>query len=49
MSDDTWKGVEGRRALKAKQEAAMTRKQMLAATNVYSKTNHVVKRSCRRV
>ena len=48
MSDDTWKRVEGRRALKAKQEAAMTTKQMLATTNIYSKTNHVAKRSCRR-
>ena len=48
MSEDTWKLVEERRALKAKLEAAKTRKQKLAATNMYNKKNHEVKRSCRR-
>ena len=33
MSEDTWKLVEERRALKAKVEAAKTRRQKLAATN----------------
>lgn len=47
MSKDTWKRFEERRALKAKVQAAKTRKQ-LAATNMYNKNNREVKRSCRR-
>ena len=47
-SEDTWKHDEERRALKAKLEAAKTRKQNLAASNMYNKKNHEVKRSCRR-
>ena len=48
MGEDTWKLVEERRALKAKLEAANTRKQKLAATIMYNKKNHEVKRSGRR-
>ena len=48
MGEDTWKLVEERRALKAKLEAANTRKQKLATTIMYNKNNHEVKRSCRR-
>ena len=48
MSEDTsWKLVEGRRARTAKLEAAKTRKQKLAATNMYNKKIHEIKRSCR--
>ena len=48
MSEDTWKLVEERLALKAKLEAAKTTKQKLAATNMYNKKNQEVKRRCRR-
>ena len=37
MSEDTWKLVEERRARTAKLAAAKTRKQNLAATNMYKK------------
>ena len=47
MSEDTWKLVDERRARTAKQEAAKTRKLKLAATNMYNKKNHEIKRSCR--
>ena len=48
MNEDTWKLVEERRALKAKVEAAKTRKHKLVATNIYYKKTHEVKRSSRR-
>ena len=48
MSEDTWKLVKERHALKAKLEAAKTRKQGLAATKIYNKTIREVKKSCRR-
>ena len=48
MTKDIWKLVEESRALKAKLVAAKTRKQKLAATIMYNKKNHEVKRSCRR-
>ena len=48
MSEDTWKHVEKRRALKGKLGTAKSRKQKMAAANMYNKKNHKVKRSCRR-
>ena len=48
ISEDTWKRVKERHALKAKLEAAKTRKQRLAATNIYNKMIREVKKSCRR-
>ena len=39
MSKDTWKLVEERCVLKVKLEAVKTRKQKLAATNMYNKKN----------
>ena len=46
--NDTWKHVEERSALRAKLEASKTRKQRLAAANMYNKKNHKAKRSYRR-
>lgn len=37
MSEDTWKHVEKRRALKGKLGTAKSRKQKMAAANMYNK------------
>ena len=48
MSENNWRLAEERRVLKAKLEAAKTRRHKLAAVERYNEKNHEEKRSCRR-